>query len=212
MKSKAQKQLEEQKKVATLIVDIKGGADEFRALAAALEVQADDAARMGRDQYSDDLLATSLELERAAEDLDFTVLQIQTIALTSKVFSKLAAIPGTVKSCLAILKSGPNIAKITDQLRSLRDLQTDALGQVRSMREGLARSSDPTFVSLSASQSDPEYARRLEEKKRAREARLMAAGAVPAAAPAATAAATTSAADDARIDAITKMLDDTRRG
>lgn len=211
MKTKAEKQFEEQKKIATLIVDIKQSAEDMALLSQSLLQQAAAAARMGEDEYAEELIEFSLDLDQTIADLNFTIITIQTMTLTSAVFAKLSKIPTIVKSCVGMLKSGPNFAKSAEQLRSLREMQRKSLDQLRQFRVGLSRGNRKASDIVTPKTASAERERRKAEKRKQLEAILMQDGitAAPVAAPA---EATVTAGDDARIDAIARMLDDARRG
>ena len=214
MITKSKKQFEDQKKVAALIVDVKKGAEDIRTLAATYKASAKEAMKMGRDAIAKEYMSCCIALRRFGEDIDFIVLQLQTYAVTSKSLSKLSGVPTAIKTCMDLLKKGPNLAKLSEQMANMRGLTQDTFGAISDMRASLSQGSvTDGYTSTLTAESDPENARRLAELESELIAELAAEASVPGvvAAPVG-ATVTATAGDDARVDAIAGMFDDVRKG
>ena len=214
MITKSKKQFEEQKKVAALIVDVKKGAEEIKTLAITYKTAAKEAMKMGRDASAKEYMSCCVALRRFSEDIDFIVLQLQTYAVTSKSLAKLSGVPAAIRTCMDLLKKGPDLAKLSEQMANMRNLTQDTFGAIADMRAGLSQGtiSDGYTTTLTAD-NDPENARRLAELESELIAELAADASVPGvvAAPIAS-TVTATAGDDARVDAIAGMFDDVRKG
>ena len=218
MKSKETKDFENRQKVSAAVVGIRQGREDVQNLAAHLEKQADEAARLGEDAFSDELLEMVLGLEDFATDMKVLEVKLETTAVLTNTLSKLSGLPKALEACKKLYSSVPNFKAVGKSMESLSDMLDKARGQFKGFTTKLRGEHDQTYTKLFGARNasnDPKYRERLAEKKKAREARLLSASAAPVAVTAAAqtaattpAAQTAAAGAPASVDAIAKIISD----
>ena len=208
------KQFEQERIIAQSIVDLRTQREEFEKLIKEYEDSAFEAVQLGQDEYANELLETIVEIEDFNESLKYLEVKVKTAAITAEAFSKLKELPEALKACRLVFCKGPNFQKLGKDMSSLLGSLGTARDQFREFRNSLGRNNtDPVYAEVFGHQrqvEDPKFKQRLEEKKKALEARLVAASGASSVAPA-PAEQVVSASDAAKIDTIAAMLDDEKR-
>ena len=209
-----EKQFEQERIIAQSIVDLRMQREAFENLIKEYEDSAFEAVQLGQDEYANELLETIVEIEDFNESLKYLEVKVKTAALTAQAFSKLRELPAALAACRTVFCKGPNFQKLGKDMSSLLNSLGTARDQFREFRTSLGRNNtDPVYAEVFGQQrkaEDPKFKQRLDEKKKALEARLVAANGAAAVAPA-PAEQVVSAGDAAKIDTIAAMLDDERR-
>lgn len=213
MKSKAEKEFEQEKMIAQAIVDLRSSVEDTEKLAQDYFEAAVEAVNLGQDEYANELLETIVELEDFAENLKFVEVKIKTTAMTSNTFKKLGRLPNVISACKNILGETPNFTKLGKDMSKLMSNLSTARDELRKFRGNLSQSSDPVYAEIFGTKKteDPKFRQRLADKKKALESRLVRNAQTPAPAAATTTAAAGSAADVADVDRIAAMLDEERK-
>lgn len=219
MKTKAEKQFENEKIIASTIVEIRAQREDLEDLVKEYDDSAYEAAKLGQDEYADELTEASCDLEAFVEDLKYLELQIKNTAVTSRVLGNLGKLPAALAACKKVFAKAPDFKGLGKELNSFRDGLKKARGQLSDLRSTLSRNSDPVYTEVFGKRSavvDPKHKARVDEKKKAIEARLareqtVNSPVVNTAAANADTGAAVSNADAARISDIASMLDDERR-
>jgi hypothetical protein len=204
------KEYEQEKKIAEAIDQLDGQRAGLRSLAKEFEDTAFEAAKMGQDEYANELLETAAEIEEFAIDLDFVSLQVTQTVKIAGAMSNLRLLPDVVKICSKILCKTPNFDKLGKAMGKVSTKSKGALADLRKFREKSRKNPTDTYSKLFGRDvnEDPKHKQLVEQKKKALELRM----AQVATAPAPTDIKTTvNTKDVADIDAIAQMLDDEKR-
>ena len=210
-----QKEFEKEKELAALIYDIGKQRENLDRLVEVYRNSAYEAAKMGHDEYANELLTNVGDLRHFIQDLQFIELEIKTAAITAKTFKALQGLPSALKSVSDVFSKGIKVGKIGDSLRNVRATLQGARAQFSEIRNAISSDSERTsrdlFGDIAGVAANPKANKFFEEEKKALEARLALETASPApmTAAAATAAATSEAS--ARVDDIIGMLDQEKR-
>ena len=210
MKTKEEKQFEEERRIARSIAEIKLQREEIDSFSEDCFEAACEASRIGQDEYASELLETIVELEDFSENLRFLELKLKTATVSSKTFSRMGTLPETLKACSGVFNNGVNFKKLGKDFSLLMESLGTARGQFRDFRQSLGSKKDPVYAEIfgrgATMAEDPKYKQRIEEKKKALEARLIKTSVSCAVRP-----CEVSAEDEAKIDSLAAMLDDERR-
>lgn len=158
-------------KTAEGIVLLQEARREIEILAKSYDKMVDEAAQLGEDAYSDQLLVDQLELYDFISDLKFLELQIKTTALTSKAFNSLYKLPAAVRECRGLLSKGPNLSKMGKSLAKFKNDLQNGRKSLKDLRKEIMHGSvtaDERILGVAKAEEDP----RLKAAKEAREIRL----------------------------------------
>ncbi|MBQ8685911.1 MAG: hypothetical protein IJ514_07050 [Clostridia bacterium] len=212
MKTKSQKQFEQEKLIAQTIVDIRTQREDIEKLASDDFEAAVEAVQLGQEDYANELLETIVELEDFVENLKYLEVKIRTAAITAKTLGKLRELPQALGACRNVFCKGPDFKKLGEDMASLLESLGTARDQFKEFRTSLGKTNDPVYAEVfgeSRKVTEPKYAQRLEEKKKALEARII--GSTAVSPTPTTAQESVSAEDVAKVDAIAAMLDEEKR-
>ncbi|MDR3263096.1 MAG: hypothetical protein LBT30_02195 [Clostridiales bacterium] len=185
--------------VAEGLALIKESREELEALATQYNEWIDEAARLGEDAYSDQLIDDKVELEAFVDDLKFLELQVRTGAITAKTFNNLKNMPAAIAACRGLLKSGPNFIKLGKDIATFKTGLNTAKASLSGLRVELSKEKKLTVDERIAGKKK-EDSQKVKAEKEARELRLMKPGAGKSSSVAMP--AESAAADSVDIDAI----------
>ncbi len=210
---RADKEFEQEKKLAELIYDISAQRVNLERLVETYRQSAYEAAKMGHDDYVRELLESVAETRHFVEDLTFIELEIKTAAITAKTFKSLKQLPAALKSVRAVFSKGIKVGKIGENIRDLRETLSGARAQFGEIRNAISSDSERAhrelFGDTAASAINSKAKKFFDEESKALEARLACESVAPTPVATPSVSATTEAA--ARVDAISAMLDEEKR-
>lgn len=207
------KELEKEQQIADGLSTIQEARESVDELAKRYDEWIDQAAELGEDEYSDQLIADQIELEEFSRDLSFIEVMIRKQAVSARALGRLNALPKVVACCKSLPK-GLNLPKIGKQLAGLKELLANSRISLRDLRSELSDSKTSVHEELfgKKTQEDPKISAKIVAKKQAREARLAAKIESSKVSPVESgvgAEAVSPASTD--IDAITAMIDEERK-
>lgn len=208
MKTKLEKQFEKEKLVAQTVVDIRTQREDLEKLAEDYFERAVEAAQLGQDEFSNELLENIVEFEDFGENLRYLEIKVKTAAITSKTIGRLRELPKALAACRSVFCKGPDFKALGKDMRDLLSSLGTARDQFREFRLGLGKSNDPVYAEIFGKErksGDPKYAQRLADKKKDLEARIIGSTAKT---PAPMEAKGTLNGESTSIDAIAAMLDE----
>lgn len=206
------RELEQKKLIAQILVDIREQREEFESVTTEYFNAAVEAARVGQDDYASELLETIVEIEEFVENLKYLDIKLKTSAITANAMSKLRTLPQALVACRGVFHNGPDFKKLGKDMSELLASLGTARDSFREFRKSMTRGSDPVYREVFGEPrkvEDPKYKQRLDDKKKALEARLTAISDKPSAVSPADCAVTPD--DVASVDSIAAMLDDEKR-
>ncbi len=208
--AKISKELKQEQQIAEGLATIKEARESVDALAAQYNDWIDQAAELGEDEYSDQLIAEQVELEMFSGDLQFIEVQIRKNAVSARALGRLKALNDVVSSCKNLGK-GLDLKKIGKQLAGLKTSLDSSKTSLRDLRSELSATKDPVYTDLfgKKTKEDPKVAAKIAAKKQEREARLVIKTEGKKVAPVDSGVGADTAASD--IDAITAMIDEERK-
>ena len=208
--AKISKELKQEQQLAEGLATIKEARESVDALAAQYNDWIDQAAELGEDEYSDQLIAEQVELEMFSGDLQFIEVQIRKNAVSARALGRLKALNDVVSSCKNLGK-GLDLKKIGKQLAGLKTSLDSSKTSLRDLRSELSATKDPVYTDLfgKKTKEDPKVAAKIAAKKQEREARLVIKTEGKKVAPVDSGVGADTAASD--IDAITAMIDEERK-
>lgn len=174
MAIKLTKEQKQRKTIADTLVQIRNARENFQELAEKYDEWIDDAADLREDAYSDQLIEDKVGVLEMVRNFKFIETQIETGAITSAAFGELNNLPEAITACRTILNKKPNIQSLSKELSKLQSSLKESREALRSMRRKLTDDSSETYKSIFGEKKSmsPEFARQVEEEKRARQARL----------------------------------------
>lgn len=207
--SKIDKELKQEQQIAEGLATIQEARESVDELAKRYDPWIDEAAELGEDEYSDQLISDQVELEEFSRNLKFFEIRIREGAVSARAFSKLKALPKVMDNCKSLLKNGLDLPRIGKQMAGFKKSLDSARTSIKELRSELSASKDPVYTDLFGKKTkvDPEVSAKVEAKKQAREARL-------AAKLASTSVSPVEAGLDMSapsVDAITLMIDEERK-
>ncbi len=208
--AKISKELKQEQQIAEGLATIKEARESVDALAAQYNDWIDQAAELGEDEYSDQLIAEQVELEMFSGDLQFIEVQIRKNAVSARALGRLKALNDVVSSCKNLGK-GLDLKKIGKQLAGLKTSLDSSKTSLRDLRSELSATKDPVYTDLfgKKTKEDPKVAAKIAAKKQEREARLVIKTEGKKVAPVDSGVGADTSASD--IDAITAMIDEERK-
>lgn len=211
-KTKMDKEFQQEVLIAETLVEIEDQRKDIDNLTDQLFEAACEAAKMNNDTYADELDEIIADFQELGEELKAVALEIKTCAITARVMAKLGKLPAALKACKAVFAKAPDFTKLGREYKSLRDALASARLNVKSLRSEISRAHMTPYERIygKKTQDDPKRAQRIDNIKKAREARLV--SGIATTQPATNRSDNVSAADEARIDAIAAMLDEERKG
>lgn len=211
-KKKKENDFEQEKLAAEVVYDIGQQRENLEKLVATYRESAYEAAKMGQDDYVNELLTDVADIRQFIEDLRFIELKIKTTALTTKTFKVLRKLPDALASCKSALSKGVKVGKLGENFRDLLKSLDGARSQFSEIRNAISseseRASRSMFGDLGIS-TNPKAKKLFDEEQKALEAKLACESVAPA--PVAQDAAAEDAEAAARVDAIAAMLDEEKR-
>ncbi len=208
--AKISKELKQEQQIAEGLATIKEARESVDELARQYNDWIDQAAELGEDEYSDQLIAEQVELEMFSGDLQFIEVQIRKNAVSARALGRLKALESVVSSCKNLGK-GLDLKKIGKQLAGLKTSLDSSKTSLRDLRSELSATKDPVYTDLFGkhTKEDPKIAAKIAAKKQEREARLVIKTEGKKVAPVESGVGAESSASD--IDAITAMIDEERK-
>lgn len=213
--NKNDREYKREREVAESLATIQEARESVEALVRQYDEWIDEAAELGEDAYSDQLIEDQIELEEFGRNLAFIEVQIKKEAISARALNKLNTLSRVTSCCKTWLKKGADLKKIGKQMSSLREMLDTSKSSLKDLRRELAKGGkDDTYSKLFGERksTDPDMAKKIAAKKQAREARLAAKIEVGTSRPVASGidkGAASPAATD--IDAITDIIDEERK-
>jgi len=211
-KDKKADDFEQEKLVAEVVYDIGQQRANLEKLIVTYRESAYEAAKMGQDDYVNELLTDVADLRQFIEDLSFVELKIKTTAITTRTFKVLKKLPAALASCKDALSKGVKVGKLGESFRDLMKSLDGARSQFSEIRNAISseseRASKNMFGDLGIA-ANPKAKKFFDEEQKALEAKLACESVAPTPVSQADAAADAEAA--ARVDAIAAMLDEEKR-
>lgn len=170
---KRNKELKQEQDIAEGLATIQEARESVDELAKRYVEWIDQAAELGEDEYSDQLIADQIELEEFSRDLEFIEVMIRKQAISARALGRLKALPKVVACCKSLPK-GLDLPKIGKQLAGLKDLLANSRISLKDLRRELSDSKTSVHEELfgKKAKEDPKISAKIAAKKQAREARL----------------------------------------
>ena len=108
-----------------------------------------EAANLGDDEYSDQLLEEMAELDDFAADLRALELKIKSSAIAAKAFKNLIGLAEAVKRCKGLFNAGTDFTKIGKNLAVFKDNLGKGSAALRGLRRELSKKNVPIDIRLS---------------------------------------------------------------
>ena len=209
--SKADKQLKQYKQIGESVAMITETRETVEQLAKRYDEWIDEAAELGEDSYSDQLIEEQIDLEDFARDLKFLEAKVIQNAISAKTFNELKKLPAAMTSCRKLLLGSPNMKKLVKQMSDFGQSIDKSRASLKDLRAELSSSKDPLYADLFGDKKtfDPKRASKIDAKKKAREARF--AAKVSKNVPTPMAPSVAAASTDATADAIAQMIAEENR-
>ena len=174
MAVKLTKEQKQRQIIADTLVQIQNARENFENLAGKYDQWIDEAADLREDEYSDQLIEEKVETTEMIRTFKFLYAQIQSGATTGAAFSDLKNLPAAISACKGILKQTPRIMALSKEMSSLKESLQERREAMRSLRRQVTDGSDSVYRSLFGERNamSDDVQRRIEEEKRAREARI----------------------------------------
>ena len=176
MGKKTDKELKRLNQIAEGVAKISEAREAIEHLSRQYNAWIDEAAELGEDEYSDQLIAEKVELDEFARNLKFLEVQVRESAVTANTFNGLQKLQVAMAACKSLLTTSPNLKKLGKQMASFKSSLAKARTSLKDLREELSASKDPVYADLFGTKTadDPNIAKRIAAEKAAREARLAA--------------------------------------
>lgn len=160
--------------VAEGLTLIEESSRELSTLSARYNDWIDEAARLGEDDYSNQLIEDKVDTDDFRRDLDFLMLQIRSGAITAKTFNNLKKIPGAIKACGVLLKAGPDFTKLGRDITKFKKGLNNAKSSLRGLRAEISKDRECNLsIDERVVGARPEVSERVKAEQAARELRLM---------------------------------------
>lgn len=172
-KSSREKMYEEKRNVAELIVQIEDIVTIFRKTSEDCMEGAVEAAKLGRDEYSDELVETSAEIDAFIEDIEFVALKLKQTAITADAMNKLGNLNNALNSCKRLFQNAPDFKKIGKKMGDLTASMHSARDSLSDFRRNLSstsRDKDDAYFKIFGEKrdaKDPRLEQRIANKKKA---------------------------------------------
>lgn len=171
-KSTMEQMLEDKRNVAELIVEIEDVVAIFQQTSKDCMEGAVEAAKLGHDEYSDELVETSAEIDAFIDDLQFVSLKLKQTAITADALSRLGNLDSALNSCKRLFQNAPDFNKIGKKMGDLTISMHSARDSLSDFRRSLSSSrdkSDAYFRTFGEKRDkkDPRYDQRIADKKKA---------------------------------------------
>lgn len=206
--AKISKDLKQEHRIAEALATVIEARESVNSLALQYDQWIDQAAELGEDSYSDQLIAEQVDLELFSGDLKFIEVQIRKNAVSSRALGRLKALNTVIRACKTLNK-GLDLQKTGKKLADLKSTLESSKTSLRDLRNELS-GKDPysDLFGKHTTKEDPKILSMIEAKKQAREARLVLK----------TTKTTENPVDsgvgknvDASIDSITALIDEERK-
>ncbi len=159
--------LSDMEKVAEGLAYIKEAREGLEDLEAQYNEWIDEAAELGQDEYSDQLIEDKLEVSDFVSDLKFMEAQISSSAARAIAIGNLGKLPAAIRACNGLLRKGPNFVKLGKDMAAFQKSLAKAKGSLSDVRKQFVKK-DRTII---AKKRDSEA---VAAEKQARAARLAA--------------------------------------
>lgn len=211
MSKKIDKELKKEQQISDGVATLQESRDSIEELAKSYDIWIDEAAELGENEYSDQLIADQVELEEFSRNLKFFEIRIREGAVSARAFNKLKSLPTVLENCKSLLKNGLDLHKIGKQMGDFKKSLDGARKSIKDLRSELSTDKDPIYTDLfgKKTKEDPKIAAKIAAKKDAREARLAAKIASSTVSP--VEANSSVNANESDIDVITAMIDEEKR-
>ena len=211
-KKKKEDPYAQEKAIAEAIYDIQQSREGLENLITLYRNSAYEAAKMGQDEYVNELLTDVADLRQFVDDMTFVELKIKTAATTTHALKGLKGLPNALSACKQALSKTVNLGKLGDNLRALMSTLDNARSQFSELRDAISPASERIGRSMFGDLGvtvNPKAKKLFDEEQKALEAKLACSSVAPTPVAKAEDAADADAA--ARVDAIAAMLDEEKR-
>lgn len=176
MGKKTDKELKKLNQIAEGVAQISEARESVEHLSVQYNAWIDEAAELGEDEYSDQLIAEKVEMEEFARILRALEVKVRANAVTANTFNGFQKLPVAMDACKSLLNSGANLKKLGKQMASFKSSLEKARTSLKDLRSELSASKDPVYNDLFGKKTadDPGIAKKIAAEKAAREARLAA--------------------------------------
>lgn len=176
MGKKTDKELKKLNQIGDGVAMIEESLKSIEHLASQYDSWIDEAAELGEDEYSDQLIAEKVEMEEFARILEALKVKVRANAVTANTFNGFQKLPAAMDACKSLLNAGPNLKKLGKQMASFKSSMEKATTTLKDLRSELIASKDPVYNDLFGKKTadDPDIAKKIAAEKAAREARLAA--------------------------------------
>lgn len=206
--AKISKDLKQEHKIAEALATVIEARESVTSLASQYNMWIDQAAELGEDAYSDQLIAEQVDLELFSGDLKFIEVQIRKNAVSSRALGRLKALNTVIKACKTLGK-GLDLQKTGRQLAGLKSSLESSKTTLHDLRNELSGKDPYTdLFGKHTTKEDPKVLSMIEAKKQAREARLVLKTTRSSEKPVDSGVGKNA---DASIDSITALIDEERK-
>lgn len=173
---KSDKEYKKYEQIGEGVTMIRDSRESIEKLAKRYDQWIDEAAELGEDDYSNQLIEDKVELNEFARNLSFLEVKVTESAVSANTFSGLKNLPVAMSACKSLLTAAPDLKKLGKQMASFKTSLDGARTSLKGLRTELSKSKNPACSELFGigRAKDPKMADKIEAEKKAREARLAA--------------------------------------
>lgn len=178
MSKAIKKDFERKQKIAEAIVNIQTAVSQFERLANDHFVAAEEAMRMGQDEYAEQLLESQVDMESWAEDLKFLELKVRTEAVTAESLNDLKGLKDVFATCNKLFgRGGVKFTTIGAEMSKLMDSLSANRRGLKELRDSLTqKKTGGVYAEIfgERTKDDTKFKDKVAEKKKALEAKIYA--------------------------------------
>lgn len=175
---KKNKDFERKQKVAEAIVNIRTAIDQFNRLANDHFSAAEEAIRMGQEEYAEQLLESQVDMESWADDLKFLELKVRTESVTAESLNDLKGLKDVFATCNKLFgRGGIKFGQIGEEMSKLMDSLSANRRGLKDLRDSLTKKQTGGIYAEifgERKMDDTKIKEKVAEKKKALEAKIYA--------------------------------------
>ena len=127
--------------IAEAIINVRESRETVEALAPQFMEWSVEAAQMGDDAYSDELLNNMAELTDFVGDLKALEMNIRAEAITAKALDNLTGLAKAIRGCTPLFKAGPRLASVGKDIQAFKKNMGEGISALKGIRRTMVRGS-----------------------------------------------------------------------
>jgi len=127
--------------IAEAIINVRESRETVEALAPQFMEWSVEAAQMGDDAYSDELLNNMAELTDFVGDLKALEMNIRAEAVTAKALDNLSGLAKAIRGCAPLFKAGPRLASVGKDIQAFKKNMGEGIAALKGIRRTMVRGS-----------------------------------------------------------------------